>query len=102
MDVPVWLYVILGILAVAFIAFAAYMAVLTHRNRVAAGKEDLIGSTAVVLTPLEPRGTVLVEGERWTAVLDAGTAQPEEEVTITKVEGLRLLVTRNPNKEVVK
>jgi len=35
-----------------------------------------------------------VEGERWTAVLDKGTAAPDEEVTITKVEGLKLQVTR--------
>jgi membrane-bound serine protease (ClpP class) len=93
-DVPVWLYVILGLLAAAFIVMASTLAVRTHRNRVASGKEDLVGNTAVVLTPLEPRGTVLVEGERWTAVLDKGTAAPDEEVTITKVEGLRLQVAR--------
>ncbi len=94
MAIPVWLYVIIGLLAVAFIIVATMLAVRTHRNRVTSGKEDLVGSTAVVLTPLEPRGTVLVEGERWTAVLDSGTAAPDEEVTITKVEGLKLSVTR--------
>ena len=96
MDVPVWFYVVVSMLVVAFTAFAAYMTVRSHRNRVAAGKEDLIGATAVVLTPLEPRGTVLVEGERWNAVLDTGTAAPDEEVTITSIEGLRLEVTRKP------
>ena len=94
MAVPVWLYVILGLLAVAFIILAATLAVRTHRGRVTSGKEDLVGSTAVVLTPLDPRGTVLVEGERWTAVLDKGAAAPDEEVTITKVEGLKLTVSR--------
>ena len=93
-EVPVWLYVILGLLVAAFAALAAVLAVRTHRQRVTSGKEDLVGNTAVVITPLEPRGIVLVEGERWTAVLDKGTATPDEEVTITKVEGLKLQVTR--------
>jgi len=93
-EVPVWLYVILGLLVAAFAALAAVLAVRTHRQRVTSGKEDLVGNTAVVITPLEPRGIVLVEGERWTAVLDKGTAAPDEEVTITKVEGLKLQVTR--------
>ncbi len=94
MGIPVWLYVIFGLLAVAFIVLATWLAVKTHRGRVTSGKEDLVGNTAVVLTPLAPRGTVLVEGERWNAVLDRGTAAPDEEVTITKVEGLKLSVTR--------
>jgi len=94
--VPVWLYVILGLVVVAFIVMAAMLAVRTHRQRVTSGKEDLVGNTAVVLTPLDPRGTVLVEGERWTATIDKGTASPDEEVIITKVEGLRLQVARKP------
>jgi membrane-bound serine protease (ClpP class) len=93
-EIPVWLYVILGLLVAAFAALAAVLAVRTHRQRVTSGKEDLVGNTAVVITPLEPRGIVLVEGERWTAILDKGTAAPDEEVTITKVEGLKLQVTR--------
>jgi membrane-bound serine protease (ClpP class) len=93
-DVPVWLYVILGLVVIAFVVMAAMLAVRTHRGRVTSGKEDLVGNTAVVLTPLEPRGIVLVEGERWTATIDKGTAAPDEEVTITKVEGLKLQVTR--------
>ena len=40
------------------------------------------------------KGIVLVEGERWTAILDKGRAEPEEEVIITKVEGLKLWVAK--------
>ena len=65
-----------------------------HRRQVAAGREDLVGRTAVVEVTLEPKGVVLVEGERWTAVADGGRIEPEEEVTITKVEGLKLRVTK--------
>jgi len=45
---------------------------------------------------MKPKGVVFIQGERWTAILDEGRAQPGEEVIITKVEGLRLWVT---NKE---
>lgn len=90
----VWLTVIIVVLVIIFIIFAAYWAVLAHRRKVVGGKEELLGKTAVVETALEPRGVVQVEGELWTAVLDKGSAEPEEEVVITKVEGLKLTVTR--------
>lgn len=48
----------------------------------------------MVISALNPRGMVFVEGERWTAVIDKGSAAPEEEVVITAVDGLKLLVTR--------
>jgi len=47
-----------------------------------------------VETVLAPKGIVFVEGERWTAVIDKGRAEPEEEVIITAVQGLKLTVTR--------
>ncbi len=65
-----------------------------HRKPVSAGREDLIGRTAVVDIALGHKGIVLVEGERWTAILDKGRAEPEEEVIITKVEGLKLWVAK--------
>lgn len=94
MDIPVWLYVIVGILVAGFIVFAAYWSVRAHKNKVAAGKEDLIGNTAVVEIALEPKGTVLVEGERWNAIIDGDRAEPEEEVIITRVDGLKLQVSK--------
>ena len=94
MSVPIWLTVLIVIIVVLFIIFAVYWSVLAHRRKVVGGKEELIGKTAVVETALEPKGVVQVEGELWTAVLDKGMAEPEEEVVITKVEGLKLTVTR--------
>jgi membrane-bound serine protease (ClpP class) len=70
-----------------------------HRLRVVTGRENLLNRTAVVKTPLEPNGTVLVEGELWQAKLDRGKAQPGDEVTITAVEGLKLIVTKNKGGE---
>jgi membrane protein implicated in regulation of membrane protease activity len=43
---------------------------------------------------MEPKGMVRIEGEQWAAILEKGRAEPGEEVTITKVEGLKLRVTK--------
>jgi membrane-bound serine protease (ClpP class) len=82
----------------AFVIFIIGAVVRGQRRRVATGAEGLIGKVAVVKTRLSPKGTVLVEGERWTAVIDSGKAEPGEEVTITKVEGLKLVVTTKKTK----
>ena len=94
MSAPIWLIVLIVVIVVVFIIFAVYWSILAHRRKVVGGKEELVGKTAVVETALEPKGVVQVEGELWNAVLDAGHAEPEEEVVITKVEGLKLTVTR--------
>ena len=91
---PTWLVIVIAIIIVIFLVFVVIWAVRAHRNKVSAGKEDLIGRTAIVDIALEPKGVVLVEGERWTAITDKDRAEPEEEVIITKVEGLKLRVTK--------
>ena len=90
---PLLLWIII-IIVVAFIAFVIIWSVRAHRAKVASGREDLVGRTAVVEITLDPKGVVLVEGERWTAIADGHRIEPEEEVTITKVEGLKLRVTK--------
>jgi membrane-bound serine protease (ClpP class) len=77
-----------------FLVLVSNRVVRAQRLRVATGKEDLLCRTAVVRSPLEPAGTVLVEGELWRAELDRGKAQPGEEVTITAIKGLKLSVTK--------
>ena len=64
-SVSPWLIAVVVILVVAFIAFAAYKGVLAHRLRTAAGREDLVGTVAVVTEALKPRGTVFCQGELW-------------------------------------
>ena len=86
------------ILIAAFIIFIVGAAVRGQRRRVATGAEGLIGKVAVAKTGLAPKGTVLVDGEHWKAEVDAGKVEPGEEVTITKVEGLKLFVTQGKSK----
>ena len=93
-QVDTWLVVVIVIVVVAFIAFAIIWGIRAHRYRVSAGKEEMVGRTAEVETALDPKGVIFVEGERWTAISDKDRVEPGEEVIITKVDGLKLYVTR--------
>ncbi|HIE17778.1 MAG TPA: nodulation protein NfeD [Dehalococcoidia bacterium] len=83
---------------VAFLVFVVGAVVRGQRRKVKTGAEGLIGRTAVAKTSLAPKGTVLIDGEHWTAIVDSGKVEPGEEVMVTKVEGLKLVVTRKKTK----
>ncbi len=93
-QVDLWLIIVLTICIVVFFAFVINRGIRAHRHQVLAGKEDLIGKTAEVKIALKPKGVVFVQGERWTAISETGWVKPEEEVIITKVDGLKLYVTK--------
>ena len=87
------------VFAVAFIVFVVYAIVKGQRRRLSVGVEEMIGKEAVVRTALNPKGTVLAEGELWTAIAEGSTIEPGEEVIITRTEGLKLWVTRKSNEK---
>jgi membrane-bound serine protease (ClpP class) len=83
--------------AVGFTAFAVFVLgaiIRGQRRRKATGPEGMIGEVAIAKTPLDPTGTVLAEGELWTAASESGRVTRGEEVIITKVEGLKLWVAK--------
>jgi membrane-bound serine protease (ClpP class) len=86
---------------VGFTAFAIFVIgaiIRGQRRRKATGAEGMIGTIAVAKTPLDPTGTVLSQGELWTAASEGGRVAPGEEVIITKVEALKLWVTKKSKK----
>ncbi|MFC2072596.1 NfeD family protein [Chloroflexota bacterium] len=89
-----WLIVTLIICVIAFGAVTVIWGIRAHRFRISAGWEELVGRTAEVRIALEPKGTVFIEGEQWTAISESGRVEPGEEVTISKVDGLKLYVTK--------
>ncbi len=89
-----WPIIIVAIGVAVFLAIAIIWGIQAHRHQVSAGREDLIGKTAIVKTALEPQGVVFVEGERWTAVSEKGRVEAEEEVIVTKVDRLKLWVIK--------
>jgi len=83
--------------AAGFAAFAIFVVgaiIRGQRRRKATGAEGMIGKMAIAKTPLDPTGTVLTQGELWTAASEGGRVAPGEEVIITKVEALKLWVTK--------
>ena len=78
----------------AFAVFVIGAIIRGQRRRKVTGTEGMIGTIAIAKTPLAPTGTVLAQGELWTASSEGDTVAPGEEVIITKVEGLKLWVTK--------
>ncbi len=89
-----WLVGIVIALIAGFVAFAIFRIVKTYRRPAATGKECLMGQLAVVREELNPEGTVFCQGELWNAISNSGSIGSGEEVTITDIDGLKLLVTK--------
>jgi membrane-bound ClpP family serine protease len=96
---PIIVAIVFG---VAFVVFVIYAIVKGQRRKLSVGVEEMIGKEAVVQTTLNPKGTVLAEGELWTAIAEDSTIEPGEEVIITKVEGLKLWVTKKSEEKEAK
>ena len=89
------LTILTAISVAAFLTIAIIWGTRAARREIHAGKEDLLGKIAEVKTLLKPKGTVLIQGELWKAILNEGQAKPGDEVVITKVDHLELWVTKN-------
>jgi len=89
-----WLIATVTIILGGGLGFIAYRAVSIHRKQATTGREELIGKTATVKEALNPQGTVFFKGEHWTAISEDGEIKVGEEVTIKKLDGLTLYVTR--------
>jgi membrane-bound serine protease (ClpP class) len=77
-----------------FFAFAIAKVVRAQRWPVTTGREGLIGRLAETRTPLDPEGSVFVQGELWHATAVDGPIDQGEQVEIVAMEGLRLTVKR--------
>ena len=93
-QVNPWLIVIVVIGIVAFLGVSIIWGIRAHHHQVLGGREELGGKTAEVKEVLDPKGVVFIQGEHWTAISEEGWVESGEEVTITKVDGLKLWVTK--------
>ncbi|MXW26346.1 MAG: nodulation protein NfeD [Dehalococcoidia bacterium] len=85
---------ILGfLLVVVFVSMAIGLARM-RKIRTETGAEALVGRMAVARTPLTPDGMVFIQGERWRAELEDGSAAEGEEVRVVSADGLRLRVRK--------
>jgi membrane-bound serine protease (ClpP class) len=84
--------VVLGGLVLLFAA-----AVINFRRMPASQAPQLLGSAGVTRTELMPDGIVLVNGERWNATAEEGHLEEGAQVLVTRVEGLKVTVKRDPS-----
>jgi membrane-bound serine protease (ClpP class) len=79
--------------ALGFVAIITF-AVRAQKTPVQTGQESLVGKKGHVRAELSPHGTVLINGELWTAELVEGIGPVASgvEVEIVQVRGIRLLV----------
>jgi membrane-bound serine protease (ClpP class) len=91
---PLWL--IITVAAIVGLTFAGLSLAVNRVRRLVAetGTSALIGKLAVVRTPLAPEGYVFVQGERWRAQIEGGSADAGDRVRITGAEGMRLHVRK--------
>ena len=92
-EVRIRLTTALG-LSLPFAAITVFLATIAFRareNKVLTGKGTMIDEIAVVRTPLNPEGRVLLHGEYWTAVSPVPVAVGVH-VRVTAVQGLKLTV----------
>ncbi len=94
-QIEPWLIPLIVIATAAFLVIAIIWGIRAHHRQISAGREDLIGKSAQVKTFMNPKGMVLIQGELWTAMLEGGQAEPGNEVVITKVDHLKVWVTKS-------
>ncbi|AAM23672.1 membrane-bound serine protease (ClpP class) [Caldanaerobacter subterraneus subsp. tengcongensis MB4] len=77
----------------AFVSFLLAAVIRAQKRKVVTGIEGMIGEFGTAVTDIAPKGTVLVEGERWQAV-SKEPIKKGEKVVIIGVEGLTLKVQK--------
>jgi membrane-bound serine protease (ClpP class) len=75
-----------------FFLFIIGMGIQAQRQKVATGVEAMIGDTGEVMEPLQPQGTVRVQGETWNAISLAGAVEKGRKVRIKDMKNLALYV----------
>lgn len=93
MRVSLSLILVAVISTALFFIFAVGMGIKAQRRKPTTGEAGLIGQIAVARSPLDPEGTVFVEGELWKAISDQ-PVRAGEKVKILAVEHLTLKVTK--------
>lgn len=88
------LRLILGVAAAlaAFFLFAVSAGVRAQRAPARSGSERLIGAVGIARSPLDPEGTVYVQGEMWSATAVDGPIADGQAVRVVGLDGLHVRV----------
>ena len=94
LRISLTLILTMAALTTAFFGFAVGAGLRAQRQKVQTGREGLVGAVGVARSQLGPEGTVLVQGEIWTAESVDGVIPAGSRVRVTQVDGLRLRVKK--------
>jgi membrane-bound serine protease (ClpP class) len=84
--------VFMALLLLGFFLFVIGAAVRAHMRKVQTGEQGMLGGKGRALTALNPKGRVLVEGERWRARAADGGIEEGHEIQVVGQEGFLLIV----------
>jgi membrane-bound serine protease (ClpP class) len=87
-----WLIVAMTVLFGGIILLVGQRVWAAQRLRVETGAEALIGDEGVVLTALDPDGTVQIHSEVWSALSESGTLPPGTAVKVARLKGVTVFV----------
>ena len=87
-----WNVAVVGTAALVDLAETVLFVRWSKRRRAAVGLETLVGRRAVVVTTLDPRGQVRVDGEIWQAYSPRAAADRGAGVVVRAVDALTLEV----------
>ena len=94
-SVSPWLIAVVAIVASTGVVYLAREAVKSRRERGADLTEFIVGQTGSVTMTMDPRGSVRVANDTWSAVsADGGLIEAGERVQVVSIEGLVLTVVR--------
>lgn len=85
-------------LSALFFLFIIGFGIRAQRLKVVTGLEGMIGTTGVVGDTLAPTGTVVVQGEIWSAVSLSGNIDQGTKVLIKEIKNLKLFVEPIPHR----
>jgi membrane-bound serine protease (ClpP class) len=75
-----------------FFLFIIGMGIRAQRQKVTTGVEAMIGHMGEVMQPLNPAGTIRVQGEVWNAISLTGSVEAGKKVRIREMRNLALYV----------
>lgn len=81
----------MSVITIVFFLLLAIVVIRSRRRAVVSGREELIGSIAIVREDFESTGWVKLKGEWWQAK-SAVPLKAGQEVRVVKIEGLMLIV----------
>ena len=91
-----WLLVVVSVASGGTVIYLARQAVKSRRDRPEDATSAIVGQTGSVTMAMQPRGTVRVANDTWSAVSADGTyIDAGEQVRVVSVNGLVLVVARH-------